>query len=442
MKRGLLLLPMLLAACNGSLLEGGGLGGPLGRFGHTLSGKPLVAPATVPPDPTPPPHPAASLSPTPVPLPTPSPSVAPTASPPTPDPIPDPTPTPTPSPSPSPSPTPYQGPYVTTMHDDWGYGPATFLPGLFGVAHDRAGGTYFVDKTNQVRRFVFDGQSYATQVIAGAPEAGWVDASGTDARFDWPHGLALDGSGFLYVADSGNHRIRRIDSSGRVLTIAGNGTAGYVNAPGTSAQLAYPTGVAVGGDGTVYIADFGNHAIRTIGRYGGDVGTLAGAPVAGYVDAAGDQARFAKPVGVAVAGDRHVFVADSDNHCIREITPAGDVTTLAGNGTPGRQDGVGTAARFNGPRGITLEASGSLLVADSNNHQIRRVFRNGRVITVMGTGRVGAANSRDPLLADFSRPSGVTADPTGKVWIADTENDRIRLYFPGKPPDGNSGLPF
>lgn len=426
MKRGLVLLPMLLASCTGSLVEGGGLGaGPLGRFGHTLTGQP-AAPAPVPAASTATPTPSLA----PPASPSPSPSTAATSSPsPAPTPSPSSTPSPSLAPTPSPTPTPYDGPYVTTMHDDWGYGPPTLLPGLFGLAQDRAGGVYLADQTHQIRRLVLERDGYRLLVVAGGTEPGWVDASGTDARFSWPHGLAIDGAGYLYVADSGNHRLRRIDSGGRVLTLAG-GSAGYANGTGSSARFNYPSGVAVDGNGTLYVADSFNHAIRTVGRTG-EVATLAGGGVTGYVDAAGDQARFAKPIGVAVAGDRHVFVADSDNHCIRQITPAGVVTTLAGNGTAGRADGLGAAARFDAPRGIALEASGSLLVADANNHQIRRVFRSGLVVTIMGTGRAGTQNARNPLEAEFSLPSGVATAPSGKVWIADTATDRVRLYEPG-----------
>jgi DNA-binding beta-propeller fold protein YncE len=184
-----------------------------------------------------------------------------------------------------------------------------------------------------------------------------------------PRGLALLPSGPLVVADTGSHTIRRVTPAGEVEVLAGGGS-GFADGPLPVARFRSPEGVAVRPDGAVVVADTGNNAIRAI-LPGGGVSTLAGGRE-GKLDERKNLAMFRRPRGVAVDAAGNVFVADTDNHCIRRLTPDGTVTTLAG-GDPGYQDGDGAAAKFRAPHAIAVDAAGTLYVADLGNHRIRRL---------------------------------------------------------------------
>ena len=196
--------------------------------------------------------------------------------------------------------------------------------------------------------------------LAGSTQ-GYTDGTGTSAKFYNPTGVAVDGAGNVYVADLSNHRIRKITTSGVVSTLAGSGTSGYTDGTGTSAQFNSPTGVAVDGAGNVYVADQGNHRIRKI-TTSGVVSTLAGS-TSGYTDGTGTSAKFYNPSGVAVDGAGNVYVADQSNHRIRKITASGVVSTLAGS-TYGYTDGTGTSAKFAYPFGVAVDGAGNVYVAD------------------------------------------------------------------------------
>ena len=193
--------------------------------------------------------------------------------------------------------------------------------------------------------------------------------------------MAVDGSGNVYVADSGNYTIRKITPAGVVSTLAGlAGSSGSADGTGSAARFYYPTGVAVDGSGNVYVADTGNYTIRKI-TPAGVVSTLAGlAGSTGSADGTGSAARFYYPYGVAVDGSGNVYVADTGNYTIRKITPAGVVSTLAGTaGSSGSADGTGSAARFNYPTGVAVDGSGNVYVADSmQQHHPQRQSLNCR----------------------------------------------------------------
>jgi sugar lactone lactonase YvrE len=275
---------------------------------------------------------------------------------------------------------------------------------------------------------VDDGQTYLELLAGNIGGAGSLDRPGVEARFHFPMGIAVNVAGDLYVADSSNHTIRKVTATGNVTTMAGSpGKTGSNDGLGGAARFFYPSSTAIDRFGTLYVADVNNHIIRKI-TAAGNVTTLAGAAgVIGSVDGLGAAARFNRPRGVAVDSSGNVYVADSSNHTIRKISAAGSVATLAGAaGQSGSVDGVGATARFLGPTDVAVDSAGILYIADTGNHTIRKVDIDSTVSTLAGTtglrGRAdGAGNA-----ATFDGPTGVAVDDGRNVYIADTSNHTIR----------------
>ena len=274
-----------------------------------------------------------------------------------------------------------------------------------------------------------EAQTYSFTTFAGlAGSSGTNDGVGSTARFYYPKGVAVDGDGNVYVADGVNSTIRKITPAGAVSTLAGQaGSVGSVDGTGSAARFYDPHGVAVDGDGNVYVADTVNQTVRKVSP-AGEVSTLAGlARNIGSADGIGSDARFYEPSGVAVDGDGNVYVADSINCTIRKITPAGAVSTLAGlAGSYGSADGTGSAARFDDPQGVTVDGAGNVYVADTYNHTIRKVTPAGVVTTLAGVAGTLGFQDGTGSAALFFQPFGVGAYADGNICVADTYLGTIR----------------
>src|SRR6476659_1644939 len=265
--------------------------------------------------------------------------------------------------------------------------------------------------------------------------AGYVDGTGRAARFSEPNGIAVAGT-TVYVSDA-NNTIRKITSAGVVTTLAGTpGVAGGADGTGAAAQFTFPHSVAVDSAGsTVYVSDSFNQVVRKINVSTGAVTTLAGYQPDGPVqdvDGTGSNARLNYPGGIAVDKNGNVYVAEETASTVRKITPGGVVTTLAGTFTPtdsygGSADGTGPAARFYLPWGIAVDAKGTLYLADWGNYTIRKITSTGVVTTLGGAPLSNGMNDATGSGARFYLPAGIASDATGKIYIADSWNNEIRV---------------
>ena len=357
-------------------------------------------------------------------------------------------------------------------------GPAAMatLGAVYGLATDAAGNLYIADTFNdKVRKISPDG---IISRFAGTGEEGHGGDGGPagHARLDKPRGLAVDDSGHVYIADTDNHRIRRVDPSGTIATVAGNGHSGYGGDGGaaTAAMFDRPHDVAVDASGSIYVADSRNRVVRRIDA-AGILTTVAGvgpdaqteddgadavirisfaravatdAEGAVYIaDSFGDSVlrlddqgmlrQFVgagrrdihRPGDVAIDASGNILVADSGNHRIIRVDPFGVVTTVAGTGQEGAtgDGGPATSARFASPRGVATDDAGNVYIADSGNHRIRMIGADGTVKTIAGTGDEGyGGDGGKALSASFDSPTAIAVGPDGSVYIADCGNRRIR----------------
>ena len=300
------------------------------------------------------------------------------------------------------------------------------------MAVDASGNLYIADTNNdRIRKVDADG---TITTVAGTGMDGFSGDSGpaTAAQLDFPTDIALDEAGNLYIADVSNHRIRKVDPFGTISTVAGRGTAGFSgdSGPATSAQLYNPVGVTVAGFGNIYIADFSNHRIRKVDAFG-TITTVAGTGTAGFSGDSGPAtaAQLNRPRSVAADSSGNLYIVDSNNHRIRRVDADGTITTVAGTGTAGfsGDSGPATSAQLDSPTGVALDGSGNLYIADSNNHRIRKVDAGGMITTVAGTGTDGfSGDSGRATNAQLNNPIGVAVHGSGNLYIADSRNDRIR----------------
>jgi sugar lactone lactonase YvrE len=324
---------------------------------------------------------------------------------------------------------------VTLAGSEEGYADGSGAEAQFSspvaVAVDAEGNVYVADSANHRIRQIWPDGTVTT--LAGGDEVGLGDGPVPKAIFSTPTGIALAASGALYVADSAQMdphpmRVRVITPDEMVNTLAGSSQAGYKDGPGLDAQFKAPASLAVDGSGNVYVADTNNHRVRLISP-AGEVITLAGpleaGYAAGYADGPAAEAKFNGPRSVTVDGAGNVYVADTGNHCIRVVSPDGQVSTLAGAKEPGYADGQGAEARFSFPAGIAVDAEGNLYVADTANHRIRRITPDGVVTTLAGSGEPGDADGPAGE-TQFRGPEGVVVDAGGNLIVADTGNHRVR----------------
>jgi len=306
------------------------------------------------------------------------------------------------------------GPGIT-VHFEW----------ALDLTIDRSGNIYVLDEGNRlIRKITPKG---IVSVFAGSGLQGTIDGPGVFAQFNQPNGMASDSSGNLYVAETVDHKIRKITPDGTVSTFAGSGNYGFADGPALSASFYFPSGVTVDHDQNVYVGDLYNNRVRKITQ-AGMVSTLAGSSTHGYADGTGSAALFNWPNGVAADPAGNIYVADQINDKIRKITPAGVVTTLAGS-TFGYADGTGAAARFKGQHHLATDAAGNVYVADYGNHAIRKITPAGVVTTLAGNGTEGYADGTGSA-ARFSHPEGLVVDAAGNVYVADVGNHRIRKITP------------
>ena len=261
--------------------------------------------------------------------------------------------------------------------------------------------------------------------VAGTGIAGFGGDGGPAklAMLNQPEGVAVDASGNLYIADTDNNRIRKISPNGIITTVAGTGIAGFSGdgGPASQAQLNHPEGVAVDASGNLYIADTGNNRIRKISP-DGIITTVAGNGIAGFSGDNGpaSQAQLNQPEGVAVDASGNLYIADTDNDRIREVRTDGVIVTIAGDAGFSGDGGPASQAQLNHPEGVAVDASGNLYIADTGNNRIRKISPNGIITTVAGNGTPAILNA----------PTGIAVSASGNLYIADTGNNRILVVDP------------
>lgn len=297
---------------------------------------------------------------------------------------------------------------------------------------DAAGNLYIIDSQNNCIRMVNTGGIIST--FAGIGTQGFSGDGGqaSAAQFKAPTGIAIDASGNIYVADNANNRIRMINTSGIISTIAGNGSKGYGGdgGPATAAKLNAPEAVAADPIGNIYIADYYNNRIRKV-NISGTISTAAGTGTGGFSGDGGaaTAAKINGPTFVYVDASGNVFFTDGGNNRVREINTSGIISTVAGNGVANfsGDGGPATDASLNNPSGITMDQSGNMYISDQSNQRVRMVNTGGTISTFAGMGTFGYSGDGGPATdAELFDPCGLTVDASGNLYIADQQNDAVR----------------
>jgi gliding motility-associated-like protein len=301
------------------------------------------------------------------------------------------------------------------------------------VAIDNSGNYYIGDYGNGAVRIV--NSSGIINAVAGGCMVCCPTGDGGPSTASWigePQVIATDNSGNLYIS-AVNSTIRKVNTSGIINTIAGTGTVGYSGdgGPAISAAIHWPRGLAIDGSGNIYIADSYNHRIRKIMVATGIINSIAGTGTQGYSGDGGPaiSAQFNYPYGIALDGFGNIFVADESNNRIRKINTSGIITTVAGTGIPGfsGDGGLATSATLNSPFSVAVDLAGNIYIVDSANSRIRKINSGGIITTIAGTGSGFSGDGGPANLAKLNYPTGIALDLAGNIYIADLENNRIRM---------------
>ena len=324
---------------------------------------------------------------------------------------------------------------------DNGYAVSAELNSSTGVTFDGAGNVYIADRGNNAVRKINTLGIITT--IAGSSTAGYTGDNGPaiDATLNAPYSVAVDGSGNVFIADGGNNVIRKINTAGNIITYAGNGTAGYSGDgfAASTAQMSSPEGISLDNAGNLYIADAGNHAIREVSNSGVVIFTIAGTGTAGYSGDGGpaNLAQFNGPSAVATDIYGNLYIADRNNNAIRKITNStGNISTIAGNGAVGSggDNGPAAAAQLHSPAGVSIYGFGNIYISDQGNNVIRKIDTAGTITLFAGTYRNGYLGDGGLAThAEMSSPTGLAVDGLERVYIADYDNNVIRLVSNAVP---------
>ena len=319
------------------------------------------------------------------------------------------------------------------------------------VSADRAGNLFIADQYNHRIRKIAPGGIISTVAGTGAPGYSGDGGPAVNAQINTPTGICADNAGNLYIADVGNQRIRKVDVSGVITTIAGNGSKGYGGDGGPAVNATFYNAVRVTVDlsGNVLVADQSNHRIRRI-TPGGTISTVAGngagTPASGAFSGDGGPATAASlnnPTAIAVDGNGVIYIADQFNQRIRKVTTDGLITTIAGNGNAGYSGdgGPALAASLNYPGGIAVDAGGNICFNDDVNFRTRRIAVNGTITTVAGNGVQGfSGDGGAATAASLNGNFGITLDPSGNLYIADSTNNRVREVYAAASPGSTPSI--
>ena len=330
----------------------------------------------------------------------------------------------------------YAGTGTAGYTGDLGAATAARIAHPEGITVAANGDVYYADPDNNVIRKV----TAATGIITTVAGSGGNGSSGDGglailAKFKNAEGVFVVANGDLYLADTGNHEIRKVTAAtGLVTLVVGSTSPGYSGDGGaaTAARLRLPAAIVVAANGDMYIADTGNDTVRKVTAATGIATTYAGTGTTGYTGDGGaaTSARLSGPQGLVLAGNGDLYIADTGNNVIRRVTAAtGVITTFAGTGTAGflGDGGVATSARLNAPESVSISASGELYIADAGNNRIRRVSTGGTITTVAGTGTAGSAGDGGlPTAAQLNSPHGIAVSTSGTYYISDRVNNEIR----------------
>ena len=321
---------------------------------------------------------------------------------------------------------------TTGFSGDGGAATSAQIYNPTGIALDGGGNLYIADFYNHKIRKVTPAGIIST--VAGSSYGYSGDGgAATAAQMATPEGVAVDGDGNIYIADNGNNCIRKVDAAGTITTYAGNTTAGFSGdgGPATAAELAYPSGVTIDAAGNLYIADQNNNRVRIV-TPGGTINTFAGTGTGTYGGDGGaaTAAQLYRPTGTAVDAAGNVYIADEYNNRIRKVLPSGTITTIAGTGTGGfsGDGGPAVSAHLYDPWGVGVDAAGNIYIGDGGNQCVRKIDASGNISTIAGIGGTGgySGDGGAATAAKLQDPGGVLVDAGGNIYIDDYYNNRIR----------------